>query len=111
MTMSNRIVVALSVLSCLCVLATGCSLGNLNTTTSTSTTTSTTLHIAGKVHGGQQPVSGSTIQLYAANTTTNQGASTAMLTQPVTSASDGTFTITGDYTCPVSNPVVYIVAT
>ena len=76
-----------------------------------ATTASTTLNITGKVHGGQQPVSGSTIQLYAANATTNQGASTPMLTTTVTTAGDGSFTITGDYTCPASNPFVYIVAT
>jgi len=69
------------------------------------------MNIAGKVHGGQQPVSGSTIQLYAANTTTNQGASTPMLTTTVTTAADGSFTITHDYTCPASNPLVYIVST
>jgi hypothetical protein len=69
------------------------------------------LNIAGKVHGGQQPVSGATIQLYEANTTTDQGASTPMLTTTVTTAADGTFSITGDYTCPASNPFVYIVST
>ena len=109
--MSIRMVVPISVLSCLCVLATGCSLGKLSGPTSTSTTPSTTLTIAGKVHGGQQPVSGSTIQLYEANTTTNQGASTPMLTSTVTTAADGSFTITEDYVCPASNPLVYIVST
>lgn len=67
--------------------------------------------ISGAVHGGQQPVSGATIQLYAANMTTDQGASTPLLTTAVTTAADGTFTITGDYTCPVTNPPVYLVST
>jgi hypothetical protein len=67
--------------------------------------------ISGVVHGGQQPVSGATIQLYAANATTNQGASTPMLTTTVLTGSDGSFNITGDYTCPVSNPLVYLVST
>lgn len=108
--MSSRIGV-LSAISCLFAFTTGCSLGHMNAPASTSTTGSTTLNIAGKVHGGQQPVSGSTIQLYAASSTTNQGASTPMLTTTVTTATDGSFTITGDYTCPASNPLVYIVAT
>ena len=108
--MSSRIVV-LSVVSSLCVLATGCSLSNMNTPTSVTTTPSTTLNLAGKVYGGQQPVSGATIQLYEANTTTNQGASTPLISATVTTASDGTFMITGDYTCPASNPLVYIVST
>jgi hypothetical protein len=110
--MSSRIRVFLCLSPCLLVLATGCSLGNFHAATSTPTNpASTTMNIAGKVHGGQQPVSGATIQLYEANTTTNQGASTAMLTTTVTTAGDGSFSITGDYTCPVSNPFVYIVAT
>ena len=108
--MPNRITL-LSLSPCLLVLAAGCSLGKMGAPASTPTTGATTLNIAGKVHGGQQPVSGSTIQLYAANTTTNQGASTPMLTTTVTTAGDGTFSITSDYTCPASNPFVYIVAT
>ena len=67
--------------------------------------------ISGRLHGGQQVISGASIQLYAANATTNQGASTALLTQPAISASDGSFTITGQYTCPAANPLIYIVAT
>jgi hypothetical protein len=90
------------------LLLSGCAMNDQSLNTAPH---SAQLTISGTVHGGQQPVSGSTIQLYAANTTTNQGASTAMLTTSVTTASDGTFSITGDYTCPVSNPLVYIVST
>jgi hypothetical protein len=68
-------------------------------------------HISGAVYGGQQPVSGATIQLYAANMTTDLGASAPLLTTTVTTGSDGTFTITGDYTCPTTNPPVYLVST
>jgi len=67
--------------------------------------------ISGSVHGGQQPITGATIQLYATNTTSNAGASTPMLTTTVTTDSNGDFSITGDYgTCPASNPLVYLVA-
>jgi len=113
--MSNRRVVLGSVFSCLCVFATGCSMSSVNTQSSAPTTTTppttAALHIAGRVHGGQNPVSGSTIQLYEANTATNQGASTPMLTTTVTTGADGSFSITGDYSCPPSNPFVYIVST
>jgi hypothetical protein len=85
--------------------------GDLSGASTSPATTQAT--IKGIVHGGQQPIGGSTIQLYAANMTTDQGASTPLLTTTVTTATDGTgnFSITGDYTCPTSNPPVYLVAT
>jgi streptogramin lyase len=64
---------------------------------------------SGSVYGGQQPVSGATIQLYAV-ATTSKGLATPLISATVTTASDGTFTITGDYSC-TGNPLVYIVAT
>jgi len=76
-----------------------------------STASTTMPQISGTVHGGQQPVTGATIQLYAANMTTDVGASTPLLTSAVTTDSNGNFTITGDYgTCPVTNPPVYLVS-
>jgi len=50
------------------------------------------------VHGGQQGVSGATIQLYAAGATGYGLAATALLTTTVTSHAAGSFNITGDYT-------------
>jgi hypothetical protein len=100
-----------AVVSCLSVIllfATGCAVSNVS---DSSGTTASLPSISGNVHGGQQPVSGATIQLYAANTTATQGASTALLNQTATTDSNGNFNITGDYTCPVSNPLVYIVST
>ena len=63
------------------------------------------------VHGGQQGVSGATIQLYAAGATGYGSAATALLTKTVTTDAAGSFTITGDYTCPTASTQVYIVAT
>jgi streptogramin lyase len=63
------------------------------------------------VHGGQQGVSGSTIQLYAAGATGYGSAATPLLTKTVTSNGAGSFTITGDYSCPTLSTQVYIVAT
>jgi polygalacturonase len=94
-----------------------------------STPLSKSITLAGNVHGGQQPVTGSTIQLYAAGLTGDGSAATPLLTTTVTT-SDGTgnatdsnanagnkfnalpagsFTITGDYTCP-QDAQVYLVA-
>jgi len=63
----------------------------------------------GIVLGGQQPVTGANIQLYAVGTTGYGSASTAMLTSTVTTGANGTFTITGLYSC-TGNPLVYLVA-
>jgi streptogramin lyase len=87
--------------------------------------------ITGSIHGGQQPITGATIQLYAVGTTGLKSASTPLLTTTVTtsdgsSASNsnansgnvnntlaaGNFTITGDYSCPTPTTTqVYLVAT
>jgi len=65
--------------------------------------------VSGSVYGGQQPVFGATIQLYAV-ATTSKGSASPLISATVTTAQDGTFTITGDYSC-TGNPLVYIVAT
>jgi len=75
-----------------------------------STSPSVLPAITGNVHGGQQPVSGSKVQLYAANNTTDKGAATALLTNPVVTDAGGNFTITGLYTCPTPGTLVYLVA-
>ena len=64
----------------------------------------------GLVHGGQQPVTGATIQLYAVGATGDGSASTPLLSPaPVTDA-NGTFNISGTYTCPSPSSLVYIVS-
>jgi hypothetical protein len=65
---------------------------------------------SGSVHGGQQPVVGASIQLYTVGTTADGSAATPLLTSTVTSGPDGTFTITGLYSCTNATQV-YIVAT
>jgi polygalacturonase len=88
------------------------------------------LKIAGAVHGGQQPVTGATLQLYAAGMGGDGTAATALILTTLTT-SDGSgnasnananagnsfnslpagfFTITGGFVCPVSNPQVYLVS-
>jgi hypothetical protein len=98
------------------------------------TSSTGTVHMQGQVHGGQQGVSGATVQLYAAGTGGNGTAATPLIpTVPngyylggapgclasssqvcysnVLSDPYGNFTISGDYTCPSNNSQVYIVAT
>ena len=65
----------------------------------------------GVVHGGQQPVSGATIQLFAAGATGNASAATPLLTASVLTSESGGFDITGDYTCPTATTQVYLAAT
>jgi hypothetical protein len=83
----------------------GCGSSSLDTAPAT-----TALHLTGRVFGGQQPVSGANLQLYAAGTGGYGSAATALLTKTVTSDGNGNFSITGDYTCP-ANAQVYLVAT
>ena len=94
------------------------------------TTTSTTggaqgASIKGKVYGGQQPLGGASVYLYAANTKGYGAASVSLLTSAsntsedsngnyyvttgtVASGTPGMFSITGDYTCPSSSSQVYL---
>ena len=83
------------------------------------------LAIQGIVHGGQQPVVGTHVYLLAANTTGYPGTTTvstqsiSLLTSTtghsdtignyVLTGSDGSFSITGDYTC-TANQQVYLYA-
>src|SRR5580704_5101819 len=65
---------------------------------------------SGQVHGGQQPISGSMIQLYAAGTTGDGSASTPLISSPTLTNSNGQFNA-GSYTCPSSSTQVYLTAT
>jgi trimeric autotransporter adhesin len=65
----------------------------------------------GLVHGGQQPVTGATIQLYALGTAGDGSASTPLLSPAPVSDANGGFNISGTYNCPSSSSLVYIVAT
>ncbi|MES2390764.1 MAG: chitobiase/beta-hexosaminidase C-terminal domain-containing protein, partial [Acidobacteriota bacterium] len=87
--------------------------------------------LRGNIHGGQQPVGGAKIQLYAVGTTGDGSASTPLLTTIVTSSDGsgnatnanantgngfnsfplGEFSITLDYSCPSSSTQVYLTAT
>src|SRR5580698_7071961 len=66
--------------------------------------------ISGQVHGGQQPITGPTIQLYTVGTSGVGSASTPLLTQTVTTDADGNFSIANLFSCTDAT-LVYITST
>jgi len=95
----------------------GCTLPHQASSNSANSITPTpipTAGVTGRAMGGQQPITGATVQLYAANSTTSQGASTALLTSSVTTGAGGLFNITGLYNnCSVTGGTsqVYLLIT
>jgi hypothetical protein len=94
-------------------LLTGCAVGNLVATNGSLPSGTSGLAISGAVHGGQQPVSGSTVQLWETGTS-GYGAGSAQLLSTVTTAVG-----TGAFSFPTANvsanctggPFTYITAT
>jgi hypothetical protein len=86
--------------------STGCGTG---TTPIAAPKTSPTLR--GNVHGGQQPIAGAQVYLFAAGTAGYGSPSRSMLAAPgfVTTDAAGNFTITGAYTCQPGD-LVYLLA-
>ena len=70
--------------------------------------TGPTLH--GVVHGGQQPVTQSTIQLYAVGNSGDGSIAYPLLNPAPQTDNNGNFNITSTYTCPSTSSLVYIVA-
>ncbi len=88
-----------------CAFATGC-----HSTVQDSTGPVAGVAIKGSLHGGQQPVTGASVQLYAAGTQGDELAATALLTPAVATDSFGGFNITAKYTCPSASTEVYLIA-
>jgi sugar lactone lactonase YvrE len=70
----------------------------------------TQLKVSGKVIGGQNPVVGASVQLYAVNTGSTAGGATALIASPPATGAGGSFNITGMYNCAGYSDV-YLVAT
>ncbi len=78
------------------LLVTGCAASRLSSSNPGSDSNG---QITGHVLGGQQPVNGATIQLYAVGTAADGSSATPLLRQVVTTDVHGEFTITGLYSC------------
>lgn len=105
-------------LVCAALLLAGC--GTSHSFHSVATATGASVPIAGKVRGGQQPVVGSTVQLYAAGNSGYGTGAQPLLATPATTDQNGNFNIPDDaYSCLTSatgqalpaNPQTYLVAT
>ena len=116
-----RISWTIVLVSCVLILS-GCSGVPGTTPTQTAAGSVPGAPLQGMVHGGQQPIVGAHVYLYAANTT-HYGDTAISLLQSAggTSAdsngdyyyatqSGGTFSITGDFTCPSAGSQVYLYA-
>ena len=119
----------LPVLACMLIVGLCAGCGSVTSTKSPVTLSAQTKQV-GHAQGGQQPITGATIQLWQVNTTTDGGLGTPMLTGTVTSSDGsgnasnsnanagnqfnslpaGSFTITNAYTCPLPDALVYITA-
>ena len=104
--MIPRYVVSLSLLSVAAAL-TGCTSSSVS---SRLEPVASATGIRGHVHGGQQPVAGSTIQLYTVGTAGDGSPATPLLSHAVTTDANGNFNITGLYSCTHAT-LVYVLAT
>jgi streptogramin lyase len=84
----------------------GCGIG-----TQSLSTVTTAHRLQGTVHGGQQAVTNSVIQLWAAGQTGNGSAPQALISATVLTDGSGNFNIDNDYTCPSPSAQVYITST
>ncbi|HEY5329622.1 MAG TPA: hypothetical protein VIJ79_07040 [Acidobacteriaceae bacterium] len=105
--------VAAIVFSGFVVVLTGCTAGTAPGNISTVTPGVGTVK-NGVIHGGQNAVSGATVQLWQVGTT-GYGVGATALGSSTTSLTDGSFSITGDYSCTNAangnSTLVYITAT
>jgi sugar lactone lactonase YvrE len=63
----------------------------------------------GRAIAGKSPVVGATVQLYAAGTTGNGSAGTALLSTTLTTDAAGAFTVPAGYACPAAASQLYVI--
>lgn len=100
---------SLSLLSLLggAVALTGCAMGNF---TSVDKSVPNNVAIHGTAMGGQQPIAGAKISVYAVGTG-GYGTAGTLLASTTTNANGGFSFPAGTYTCPQSNTPVYLIGT
>ncbi len=103
---------AIIMLSAACALA-GCGTNSLVSVNPTPKPTPSATAPQVEAFGGQQPVTGMTIQLYAAGTSGYGSAGTALFASPGTTDSTGSFTFPSNWqnNCPTPTSPVYLVGT
>ena len=101
---------ACAILLAIPTLLLGCSQNSAPTEAPPPVNPGSLTHVSGIIHGGQQPVTGSTVQLWQVGTT-GYAAGAVALGSSVLSDGTGSFSLTGKYTCPSSSTLVYITAT
>ena len=67
------------------------------------------LGFTGTAKAGAQPVIGADVQLYAAGTTGNGSAGTALLTSTITTDAAGSFSVPSGYACPAAGSQLYVI--
>jgi len=107
---SNAQRMALAGLTVAALVLSGCSanFGDI-ATSGPETPAQAGVSLTGNIHGGQNPISSATVQLYAAGTTGYGSAATPLFATPLTTDANGGFSTTQSYTCP-TNGEIYIVA-
>jgi sugar lactone lactonase YvrE len=86
----------------------GCAMGNF---TSGTAPVAATAGIAGRVHGGQQPISGALVQLMEPGTSGYGSAPSLIVAAVAVTDANGAFTLPRPYTCPSNSGLVYLLAT
>jgi hypothetical protein len=81
--------------------------------TSGSSGSGSAVHLSGTVLGGQQPISGSAVSIYAAGTSGYGTGAKSLLSGSTSVVTDakGKFTITSNVNCPSANAQIYLIAT
>ena len=85
---------------------TGCGQGTL-----TNGPNENAVQVKGQAFGGQQPISGATVQVYAAGSTGYGSAASPLLSPALTTDANGNFAYSGSFTCPTPTTPVYLTVT
>jgi hypothetical protein len=109
-SLSLRTVIAINLLLGATVMLTGCGIGERDTSTTPEIVTTS---ISGIVHGGEQPISGSTVELWVTGTTGYGTGASQLIASTTTAATTGAFqfpTANVPGNCTGLGPYAYITA-
>jgi hypothetical protein len=110
---SARVVVPILASGVLIYVLAGCAADIESTATAVSTSAGGTYEgagFSGTVQVGAQPLIGAAVGLYAAGTSGNGSSGVALLTNPLTTSAQGSFSIPSGYGCSSGTAQLYLVA-